>query len=82
MTELDRVGEEVVWEVSMLAVDSPVLSEFKAVLRSTAPELVSLQRAIAIAREMGLKDPTDREIEEIVIREASTAGRPVLIDRH
>lgn len=66
----------------MLAVDSPVLSEFKAVLRSTAPELVSLQRAVAIAREMGLKDPTDREIEEIVIREASTAGRPVLIDRH
>ena len=66
----------------MLAVDSPVLSAFKAVLRSTAPELVSLQRAIAIAREMGLNDPTDREIEEIVIREASTAGRPVLIDRH
>ena len=82
MTELDRAGEEVVWEVSMLAVDSPVLSEFKAVLRSTAPEMVSLQRAIAIAREMDLKDPTDREIEEIVIREASTAGRPVLIDRH
>jgi hypothetical protein len=66
----------------MLAVDNPILSEFKSVLRSTAPEVVSLRRAIAMAREMGLKDPTDRELEEIVIREASTASRPVLIDRH
>lgn len=66
----------------MLAVDSPILSEFKSLLRSTAPDLVSLRRAVAMAREMGLKDATDREIEKIVIQEASATGRPVLIDRN